>query len=229
MRTMMLHTRCVQQGLLLCCISFVGVNCGTESSARIDPALPSMNSREVGTAMSGNYSNDAQAKTNASFDSIELHLRPIWVDRIDGLWLYVEQSLTATPDKPYRQRVYQIVDGNDATSVETRIYEIPGDPLQYAGAWKKDKPLNALTAELLLPCAGCNITLRRNTADQSDQWIGSTQPNQCAAPAGGGMYSMSSVTLTQQEIQSWDRSYNAEGVQVAGSTSGPYIFRKTSR
>ena len=38
-----------------------------------------------------------------------------------------------------------------------------------------------------------------------------------------------SVTLTQKEIQSWDRGYNAIGVQVSGSKSGPYIFIKPSR
>ncbi len=217
---------CIRQICLTSVALLLSQGCGTETSAKIDPALPSMNSREVGTAMAGNYSNETQAKSDGKFESIVLHIRPIWVDRLDGLWLYVEQSLATTPDKPYRQRVYQIVDGNDADSVENRIYEIPGDPSQYAGAWKKDKPLNSLTAELLLPRAGCNLTLRRNA---SDAWIGSTEPNQCAASSDGSSYSMSSVTLTQQEIQSWDRSYDSKGTQVTGSTSGPYVFVKTSR
>lgn len=184
-----------------------------------------MNSREVGTAMAGNFTNETQAKADAKFDSIVMHMRPIWIDRIDGLWIYVEQALVADQDKPYRQRVYQIVDGNDASSVETRIYELPGDPLQYAGAWKKAQPLNMLTADLLLPRAGCNVTMR---LDASGAWIGSTEPNQCVATNNGAAYSMSSVTLTQKEIQSWDRSYGVDGVQVSGSTSGPYIFVKTS-
>jgi len=129
-------------------------------------------------------------------------------------------------DKPYRQRVYQIVDGNDANSVEVRIYELPGDLAQYAGAWKKDQPLRQLMPDLLVPRAGCNVTLR---LDDSKAWIGSTEPNQCSASSNGASYSMSSVTMTQKEIQSWDRSYDSKGSQVSGSTTGPYIFIKTSR
>ncbi len=210
----------------ICTLVCLSQGCGSETSARIDPSLPSMNCREIGTAMTGNYSNEAQAKADAKFDSIVMHMRPIWVDRIDGLWLYVEQSLSATLDKPYRQRVYQIVDGNDANSVEVRIYELPGDLAQYAGAWKKDQPLRQLMPDLLVPRAGCNVTLR---LDDSKAWIGSTEPNQCSASSNGASYSMSSVTMTQKEIQSWDRSYDSKGSQVSGSTTGPYIFIKTSR
>lgn len=216
-------------GRLLCSVCMLALfaqGCGSESSARIDPALPSMNSREVGTAIAGNYSNEAQAKADAKFESIVMHMRPIWVDRIDGLWIYVEQSLAANQDKPYRQRIYQIVDGNDANSVVVRIYELPGDLSQYAGAWKKDQPLRQLMPDLLVPRAGCNVTLR---LDDSKAWIGSTEPNQCSASSDGASYSMSSVTMTQKEIQSWDRSYDSKGSQVSGSTTGPYIFIKTSR
>lgn len=185
-----------------------------------------MNSREVGTAMSGNYSNEAQAKADAKFDSIVMHMRPIWVDRIDGLWMYVEQSLATKLDNPYRQRVYQIVDGNYPNSVEVRIYELPGDLQQYAGEWKKDRPLRQLMPDLLVPRAGCNVTMR---LDDSKAWIGSTEPNQCVATTDGAAYSMSSVKMTQKEIQSWDRTYDSNGKQVSGSTTGPYIFVKTSR
>lgn len=218
------HFRCVLSSL--CALVCFAQGCGSESSARIDPSLPSMNSREVGTAMSGNYSNEAQAKADAKFDSIVMHMRPIWVDRIDGLWMYVEQSLATKLDNPYRQRVYQIVDGNYPDSVEVRIYELPGDLQQYAGEWKKDRPLRQLMPDLLLSQPGCNVTMR---LDDSKAWIGSTEPNQCAATTDGAAYSMSSVKMTQKEIQSWDRTYDSNGKQVSGSTTGPYIFVKTSR
>jgi len=214
---------------IACSVLFFAAGCGTESSAKIDPALPSMNCREAGTAMAGNYSNQAQATADASFKSIVMHIRPIWVDRIDGLWVYVEQSLVADDpkeEKPYRQRVYQIVDGNDADSVECKIYELPGDPLQFTGAWNKAQPLKSIVPDLLIPRAGCNVVLRKGA---EGAWIGGTTPSQCGASENGAAYSTSDVTLTLRELRSWDRSYNAAGVQVWGSTTGPYIFVKTSR
>lgn len=191
--------------------------------------MPSINSREVGTAMAGNYSNKAQATEDASFKSIVMHMRPMWIDRIDGLWVYVEQSVVTDDQKetkPYRQRVYQIVDGNDADSVECRIYELPGDPLQFSGAWEKDRPLKSLVPDLLIPRAGCSIILHRDT---DGAWTGGTTPSQCQATENDAAYSTSEVKLTLRELRSWDRSYNAAGVQVWGSTTGPYIFVKDPR
>ncbi len=203
----------------------LGVGCGTETSARIDPALPSMNSREVGSFMAGNFSNAAQAKDNPAFEDIRVHLRPIWVDRIDGQWLYVEQSLATSEDKPYRQRIYQVVDGNDADSVDCRMYALPGDALQYAGEWKVERPMRKLTADLLLPISGCTITLRKN---EDSSWSGSTQPNECVPPASSGVSSMTSLKIDHDGFEVWDRTLNAEGQQVGGSTAGPYLFKRTA-
>lgn len=203
----------------------LGLGCGTETSARIDPALPSMNSREVGSCMAGNFSSEAQSKAAPAFEDIRVHLRPIWVDRIDGLWLYMEQSLATTPDKPYRQRVYQIVDGNDADSVDCRMYALPGDALQYAGEWKVERPMRKLTADLLLPISGCTITLRKN---EDSSWSGSTQPNECVPPASSGVSSMTSLKIDHDGFEVWDRTLNAEGQQVGGSTAGPYLFKRTA-
>lgn len=204
--------------------------CGTESSARVDPALPSLNSREVATAMAGNYTNEAQARSEALLatpvQSLVLHMRPVWIDRIDGLWLYVEQSQAESQDKPYRQRVYQVVDGNDADSVECRIFDFADNPQQYAGDWKKDRPLNALTAGLLVPRAGCTITFVRDTVGA---WIGSTEASECATTYHGAAYTMSSVTLTMRSLQSWDRGFDSSGKQVWGSATGPILFVKSPK
>lgn len=188
--------------------------------------MPSMNSSEVATAMAGSYSNAAQAHVDTSFQSLTLHMRAIWVDRADGLWLYVEQSLATTPEKPYRQRVYQVVDGLDATSVECRIFDLPGHPLQFAGAWSEDRPLDSLTPDLLSPREGCTITLRR---DALGEWLGTTAQNECATTYHGASYATTTLTLTQRAAKSWDRGYDSSGKQVWGSTTGPYDFVKSSK
>jgi hypothetical protein len=37
---------------------------------------------------------------------------------------------------------------------------------------------------------------------------------------------MSDVTLSAEELVTWDRGYDAAGKQVWGSTKGPYMFKR---
>jgi len=57
---------------------------------------------------------------------------PIWQDK--GNWLYVEQALNSSQDKPYRQRVYEVKIYNDSLFT-SNIYTIPNDSL-WIGKWK---------------------------------------------------------------------------------------------
>lgn len=211
-------------------LSIVGAlmltSCGTESTARIDPALASLNSREVADAMAGAYTNASQASASADFQSLVLHMRPIWVDRTDGLWLYVEQAQASSPESPYRQRVYQIVDGADAESVDCRVFQFGQNSSQFIGEWKRDRPLHSIAPALLVPLAGCTMTFHR---DSVGSWIGTTAASECATSAHGAAYVVSEVTLTSSEFHSLDRGFNTSGVQVWGSAAGPYVFVKQSR
>ena len=54
--------------------------------------------------MAGSYSSAAQSQSDSEYKNIVLHMKPIWMDRTDGRWLYVEQAMQEAADKPYRQR-----------------------------------------------------------------------------------------------------------------------------
>ena len=197
--------------------------CGTELSSRIDPALPSPASVALARALVGDYSNAAQAKANPAVVELVLHVRPIWADRIDGLWLYVESALASTPDNPYRQRVYQVVDGNEALSVDSRIYDFPENPSRYAGAWKAARPLDALSPDLLVPRAGCTTTFQR-AADGS--WQGAMRAGECATNHNGAAYTRSEVTLTRDALSVMDRAYDTAGNVVWEASPEPLRFEK---
>lgn len=199
--------------------------CGTELTSKIDPPLPSPNAKAAAVMLVGSYDNAQQAAADANCPSLVLHICPIWTDRIDGLWVYVEQATADKPETPYRQRVYQIVDGNEALAVDCRLYELPDNPLQFAGAWKEHAALNQVSPYLLLPRAGCTITLNRSA---DGDWVGATQPQQCLTDYKGAAYTTSAVTLTSKELRSWDRGFDDKGTQVWGSTTGPTIFVKKS-
>ena len=59
--------------------------------------------------MSGIFTSEAQSKADAEFRNVRLVMYPIWTDRTDGKWLYAEQAVVESLDKPYRQRVYHLM------------------------------------------------------------------------------------------------------------------------
>nr|MCU0331993.1 CpcT/CpeT family chromophore lyase [Ignavibacteriaceae bacterium] len=63
-------------------------------------------------------------------------------------WIYIEQAVTESKDKPYRQRVYQLRKRNDG-KIESIVYSIP-NPLRFAGDYKKEFPLLRLTPDSLV-------------------------------------------------------------------------------
>ena len=69
-------------------------------------------------------------------------MAPIWPERDDGHWLYVEQAVAEMADRPYRQRVYRVTFVGDDL-YESRVFELP-DPAAAIGAWKEEAPLTDL-------------------------------------------------------------------------------------
>ncbi len=181
--------------------------------------------------MSGYFSSSEQAEKNADYLAIELRVVPIWPERSDGPWLYVEQATAKTPDKPYRQRVYRLVYLNDAQGdrFESRVYALPGDSSRIAGAWKLQNPLSDIAAESLNERMGCTVIMRR---DITGRFIGATDAENCVSDLRGASYATAKVTVTENMMESWDQGFAKQGEerkQVWGATQGPYQFKKRAQ
>jgi hypothetical protein len=173
----------------------------------------------AGELMAGSYSSAAQAKTDPDFRDVRLHMVRIWPERTDAYWLYVEQAMASSLDKPYRQRVYAVKVEPDG-KVASHIYELPGDPLGFAGAWNDPKRLDLVNPDLLTPREGCTVFLEAD----GEGWKGATRPNTCLSDYQGAAYTTSEVTVAREALTSWDRGFDQAGKQVWGSTKGPYRF-----
>ena len=169
--------------------------------------------------MTGSFSSQAQAleQPDDYFD-IRLFMEPIWSDRTDGRWLYVEQAAAWSLERPYRQRVYHLVDTSDGPVSE--VYELPGDPLEFAGAYKEPQRFKSLSPEDLAEREGCAIYLRL----VAGAYEGSTLGTGCTSSLGGASYATSEVVITPDTITSWDRGFDDERFQVWGAELGPYVF-----
>lgn len=182
---------------------------------------------DLGTAvawMTGSFTSREQAEADTNYLDIRLEMSPIWPERKDGYWLYVEQAVAGHLERPYRQRVYHVTRAADG-SIVSDVYEIP-EPLRFAGTWRSSDRLGELTPDSLQVKQGCSVVLTRTS---EDMFAGGTVGRACLSDLDGAAYATSEVSLMPDRMITWDRGYDAGGNQVWGATGGGYVFKKVLR
>jgi CpeT protein len=177
--------------------------------------------KKLAATMAGEFSSEAQSKQDTSYFNIKLRMKPIWKDRRDGYWFYVEQSLATKQEKPYRQRVYHLYTEND-TTVVSKVYEMK-NPLKYVRGWEDESKLAGLTPDSLVDRLGCSIYLHRKG---NNVFSGATPGRECLSTLRGAAYATSEVMVYPDKLVSWDRGWDKEDKQVWGAEKGGYIFIK---
>ncbi len=174
--------------------------------------------------LSGDFSSRAQAERDNAYFEVLLSMHPIWRERSDGPWLYVEQSIAGSEAKPYRQRIYRL--RAEVDSVVSEVYELPGDALRFVGAQRDPAKLASLDPAQLLPRSGCELRLQRQ---DNGRYVGRTGERSCPSDLRGASYATSEATIGADRFHSWDRGFDATGKQVWGAVAGAYEFVKETR
>lgn len=158
-----------------------------------------------------------------NFFSIRLVMVPIWEDHEQGneRWLYVEQAAAEALDRPYRQRVYRLSQIGP-NRYQSEVFELPDDPLRYAGAWRTPGIFTTFGPTELTKREGCAIRL---TAGEG-VYLGSTEERSCPSTLRGAAWASSEVIIQPDGLTSWDRGWDTEGNQVWGATESGYRFDK---
>jgi CpeT protein len=169
--------------------------------------------------MEGNFDSRAQAKQDTNFLDITLKMSRIWEDEPNVVWLYVEQAASNSLNKPYRQRIYQLVELAEG-KYASHVFEIPNAE-RYVGANKKPKLLEDLSISDLIMLDGCQIGLHF----AKGAFRGATE-GKCPNNWSGASIATSQVEIYKDKLISWDRGWTEDGKQVWGSTKGGYIFIK---
>ena len=171
-------------------------------------------------AMTGTFDSSAQAAADSSYYDISLRMFPIWQDRA-GTWLYVEQAVSDTPDRPYRQRVYELRELGDDRFASV-VYSLNNQD-DAVGKWASPDWFDQFSTDMLEERAGCTVFL---TQLGRGRYAGSTEANNCQSSLRGASYATSEVVISKDKIGSWDRGWNEAEEQVWGATEGGYIFER---
>lgn len=187
------------------------------SAAETDPQGSDL--QKLANWMTGTFRNQAHAPEGSKQRDLRLVVTPIWKDREGGPWLYVEQAAADKLDKPYRQRVYQLI-RTAAGTFESRVFALP-EPGKHVAAWKQENPLGDVKLDQLVPRSGCSVVLKK---DGEDRFVGGTQGISCKSELPETAYTTSQVEITAKETKVWDRGFDVSGKQVRGLKKGPTVF-----
>ena len=181
----------------------------------------SSNSKEMDelvNIMQGSYSSEKQSIVDTSYFNISLRMVPIWKNK--GHYLYVEQAMFKKQEKPYRVRIYKITQKGDEFISEIHTLKNEKD---WIGKWKTPEAFDALTENDIELKQGCAVTLKRIA---KNKFAGQTGYKTCPSELRGASYATSKVTVTENEILSWDQGFDKTDKQVWGAEKAGYHFLK---
>ena len=193
---------------------------GPAADRRTDSDLPSTTmAPEVARLLAGRFDSSAQAARDRRYFEVQLHACAVEAPALGEHVLYVEQAMLSAVDAPYRQRVYVVTEEGDAVVSAVLELDAPEQVIGICDFSATDRA-RVLGERTLTPLEGCEVVLRPT----EEGFSGSTRGEACANDYGGAVYATSEVTVTETQVISWDRGYDATGAQVWGATDGAYVF-----
>lgn len=175
----------------------------------------------LGRWMAADFSNQAQAFENPPFFAhIRVCMRPLPVEVLGGLALFVEQAYDYALQDPYRVRVLKLVAAGDHIVIEN--YAV-AEEAQFYGASRRPAGLTSLRRDHLQRLPGCNMQV----VWTGQRFRGEVEPGkQCkVVRRGQETYLDSAFEIDDQVFLSYDRGRDpVTDAQVWGSKAGPFHF-----
>jgi hypothetical protein len=171
--------------------------------------------------MAADFSNQAQAFENPPFFAhIRVCMRPLPLELLSGVSLFVEQAYDYNLNDPYRLRVLKLIEQNGQIEIENYCVK---DEQELFGASRDPKRLATLTRDRLEKLPGCNMLV---------EWTGSSfkgkvQPGKACMVVRKGKttYLDSEFEINPEQFVSLDRGRDPEtNEHMWGSVAGPFEF-----
>jgi CpeT/CpcT family (DUF1001) len=171
--------------------------------------------------LAADFSNQAQAFDNPPFFAhIRVAMRPLPIDFLQGVSLFLEQAYDIYPDQPYRLRVLKLVPQDGYIEIEN--YQVQEEAEFYGAARNLDKLANLLP-ERLQKMSGCSHFAEA----RGSGFHGYVQPGkQCIVHRDDReTYLAGTFEVDEQRFCSLDRGCDpVTNERVWGSVAGPFEF-----
>ncbi|AFY69884.1 protein of unknown function DUF1001 [Thalassoporum mexicanum PCC 7367] len=176
---------------------------------------------------------DTSAAAIANRDVADVRMTTCVVEVIDRepkesvIFLYQEQAISTKLEQPYRQRFLRIAPSKDGKQVESRSFR-PAVSDRWIGLCNRE-PEARQVSQAELGEALCSVFLsldaERDQYGNYYRYIGSTPPEGCPTNFRGAVKITNKILLTDGEMETWDRGFDASGKQVWGADDSSYKFK----
>ncbi|MDP5338980.1 MAG: chromophore lyase CpcT/CpeT [Nodularia sp. (in: cyanobacteria)] len=178
--------------------------------------------------MAADFSNQAQAFENPPFFAhIRVCMRPLPVEMLSGISLFVEQAYDYMLNDPYRVRVLKLVNAGDSEALRRNRIQIVNYTVKeeesFYGASRDLERLKTLTSDRLEELSGCNMTVEW----AGNSFKGKVEPGKgCIVfRKGQKTYLDSEFEISEEKFISLDRGRDLEtNEHIWGSVAGPFHF-----
>jgi|SRR5579883_1273763 hypothetical protein len=175
--------------------------------------------------MAADFSNQQQAFENPPFFAhVRVCMRPLALEVLSGVSLYLEQAYDYALNDPYRVRVLKLVNAGEHIEIEN--YSIKEEK-QFYGASRDIKRLKALTADQLEKLPGCTFVVEWT----GHSFKGRVEPGKgcIVVRKGKTTYLDSEFEITEEKFISHDRGRDPQTDEhLWGAVAGPFEFVRWS-
>ncbi|MDX2320656.1 MAG: chromophore lyase CpcT/CpeT [Moritella sp.] len=176
------------------------------------------------TALLGQWLSGIHRTTNDVIQGRKVHIGlqvlPIWQDSIDGEWLYIESRIIGSSNKPFRQRILQLVASPNGF-IRLYSYSIPRAS-DFAGAYYFPEVLQSLTQSQLSINNNCELLIELKV---TGTFVGETDSDSCMTNTGIPLMT-TFFAVSEVNISFLDGAYDKFGNLMPGQLDKPVTFLK---
>ncbi|MDY6939662.1 MAG: CpcT/CpeT family chromophore lyase [Cyanobacteriota bacterium] len=185
----------------------------------IDPDTHDPEVNAIAQMLNGKFDNAAQVAEDESFLPVRQNNCPVTIENSpfpeNTPVLVSEQAANAPTLQFASQRILQI--RRSDLQLEMASYKLNGDG--YADFCDRPETERVLSAGQIGD-PECSIFFER----EGDEFVGSTPPGGCPSNFRGSQYLTIDARFSSERLEIWERWYDAEGNQVAGSETETYVY-----
>jgi CpeT/CpcT family (DUF1001) len=204
-----------------------GATAGPYRFRKVDISNQAPNLVSFGAFIVGRSDNQEQVQADPDFTPISYRIcqvRPVGSSvAANNRLFYAEQGIHLPGRTITRQSVYQIAQSPDG-SIQLTSHSLL-TPQEHLGLCDRtENERLSIDAGIFKWDGTCTITYHWNESNEAFE--GETPSEGCASTFQGASSLKITEVIKFGELSVWERWYDAAGKQVAGSTKGPYLYKR---